>query len=78
MMDYTIFFKDSYDNGDLSNSLSYDMFLSAFDNCNRTKEIFDRVKSIEKYWFIFPQYKGIETLSNPEIGLQKSKHKTGQ
>lgn len=39
MMDYTIFFKDSYDNGDLTNFPKYDIFLSAFDNCNRTKEI---------------------------------------
>jgi hypothetical protein len=72
MMDYTIFFKDSYDNGDLSNSLSYDIFLSAFDNCNRTKEIFDKVKSIQKYWFILPQYKGIETLPEENVYFNKS------
>lgn len=58
-MDYTIFYKDSYTNGDLTNSSEYDIFLSAFDNCNRTKEIFERVKSSQKQWFIFPQYKGI-------------------
>lgn len=40
-MDYTIFYKDSYTNGDLTNSPEYDIFLSAFDNCNRTKEVFE-------------------------------------
>lgn len=61
-MDYTIFYKDSYENGDLTNSPDYDIFLSAFDNCNRTKEIFNKVKSAQKKWFIFPQYKGISSL----------------
>lgn len=59
-MDYTIFYKDSYDNGDLTDSPNYDVFLSAFDNCNRTNEVFSRVKSAQKKWFIFPQYRGIK------------------
>lgn len=66
-MDYTIFYKDSYINGDLIDFPRYDIFLSAFDNCNRTKEIFNRVKSIQKRWFIFPQYKGIK---NEELPIE--------
>lgn len=61
-MDYTIFYKNSYDNGDLSNSPQYDIYFSAFDNCNRTKNIFQDAKALEKKWFIFPQYKGIDEL----------------
>jgi hypothetical protein len=68
-MDYTIFYKDSYDNGDLSNSPDYDMFLSAFDNCNRTKEIFNRVKSTQKRWLLFPQYKGIKKEELPVVNV---------
>lgn len=55
-MDYTIFYKEFYDYGDLRKSPNYDLFWSAFDNCNRTKEIFNKVKSTQKKWFIFPQY----------------------
>jgi hypothetical protein len=61
-MDYTIFYKNSYDNGDLSNSPQYDIYFSAFDNCNRTKNIFQDAKALEKKWFIFPQYNGIDEL----------------
>lgn len=64
-MDYTIFYKDSYDDGDLTTSPDYDMFLSAFDNCNRTKEIFNKVKATQKKWFIFPQYRGIKATELP-------------
>jgi len=56
-MDYTIFYKEYFDNGDISNTPDYDLFLSSFDNCNRTLELFKRVKSTQKKWFIFPQYK---------------------
>jgi hypothetical protein len=77
MMDYTIFYKDSYDNGDLNNSPEYDIFLSAFDNCNRTKEIFNKVKSTLKKWFIFPQYKGIAELPTENAYINQSLAESG-
>lgn len=77
MMDYTIFYKDSYDNGDLKDSPDYDIFLSAFDNCNRTKEIFNKVKSTQKKWFIFPQYKGITELPTENAYSNQSLAESG-
>lgn len=76
-MDYTIFYKDSYDNGDLTNSPAYDIFLSAFDNCNRTKEIFNKVKSTQKKWFIFPQYRGIDDLPTENVYNNQSLAESG-
>ncbi|MDR3047480.1 MAG: hypothetical protein LBU51_07720 [Bacteroidales bacterium] len=66
-MDYTIFYKDFYDSGDLDNTPKYDIFLSAFDNCNRTKEIFNKVNSTQKRWFLLPQYKKIEEFPTENI-----------
>ncbi len=76
-MDYTIFYKESYDNGDLTDSPDYDIFLSAFDNCNRTKEIFNKVKSTQKRWFIFPQYRRIDDLPTENVYSNQSLAESG-
>lgn len=55
-MDYTIFYKTYYDNGNLSEMPMYDIFLSAYDNCDRTKNTFENIKANVKKWFIFPHY----------------------
>ncbi|HEX8378779.1 MAG TPA: hypothetical protein VF602_13260 [Pedobacter sp.] len=55
-MDYTIFYKTSYQNGDIDCSGGYDLFFSGYDNCERTKIIFDKVQSKKKYWINFPHY----------------------
>ena len=37
--------------------LNYDIFLSAYDGCDRTKKMYDRVNANRlKQWLIFPQY----------------------
>ncbi|MDY0903894.1 hypothetical protein [Pedobacter sp. CFBP9032] len=56
-MDYTIFYKTSYDNGKLDCKENYDLFFSAFDDCERTKVIYDAINSTKKFWIDFPHYK---------------------
>lgn len=56
-MDYTIFYKTSYDNGNIDCGEGYDLFISAYDGCERTTTIFDKIKSDKKIWIDFPHYK---------------------
>lgn len=55
-MDYTIFYKSSYDYGKISMDLAYDLFFSSYDSSERTKVIFEKVNSKEKIWIKFPHY----------------------
>lgn len=56
-MDYTIFYKTSFENGDIGPTDHYDLFFSAYDACERTQVIYDRVTAKTKYWIDFPHYK---------------------
>lgn len=56
-MDYTIFYKNSYYDGEVDCGSGYDYFFSGYDDCIRTKTIFDKVTSIQKIWIDFPHYK---------------------
>jgi hypothetical protein len=58
-MDYTIFYKSSYENGNVDFGLGYTYFFSAFDDCARTKVIFDKVIAENKIWIDFPHYKHV-------------------
>ncbi len=53
MMNYSYYLIDEIT--DVS-SLQYDIFISAYDGCDRTKEIYKKVKAINKYWLVIPQY----------------------
>lgn len=55
-MDYTIFYKESFDNGNFECGQEYDFFFSGYDNCDRTKLIFDKVNSKQSIWIKFPHY----------------------
>ncbi len=55
-MDYTIFYKSSYENGEIDNKDVYDYFFSAYDNCERTKLIFEKIHSNYRLWIDFPHY----------------------
>lgn len=55
-MDYTIFYKESFENGDLDCHDVYDYFFSAYDACERTITIFNNINSSEKTWIDFPHY----------------------
>jgi len=60
MTDFTIFYKTSYENGDVDLLEEYDFFFSAYDDCERTKVIYDKVKAKKKIWIDFPHYKNGE------------------
>lgn len=55
-MDYTIFYKEHYENGNIPSDQRYDYFFSAYDDCERTLIIFDRVLASNKIWIDFPHY----------------------
>jgi len=55
-MNYTIFYKENYENGDVDCGGGYDLFFSGYDDCVRTKTLFDNVISKKKIWIDFPHY----------------------
>lgn len=63
-MDYTIFYKTNYENGDVDCGEGYDFFFSAYDACERTITIFEKIKSNKKIWIDFPHYKNEFTGTN--------------
>ena len=71
MIDFTIFYKTSYENGDVESLDEFDFFFSAYDDCERTKIIFNKVKAKKKIWIDFPHYKN-GTLTIPDLYVCKS------
>jgi hypothetical protein len=63
-MDYTIFYKTSYENGNVDCGEGYDFFFSAYDACERTTKIFEKINSKSKIWIDFPHYKNDFTNDN--------------
>lgn len=63
-MDYTIFYKSSYENGNIVCTEEYDFFFSAYDGCNRTLSVFDKIDAKQKKWIDFPHYNNTVTGSN--------------
>lgn len=55
-MDYSYFYKRSFNINEVTPEVNYDLFLSAFDDCDRTKNIYNWVTATEKKWLLFPQY----------------------
>ena len=55
-MDYTIFYKNSFNDGNVICRDIYDFFFSGYDDCERTKTIFDKINSNFKLWINFPHY----------------------
>lgn len=57
MVDYTINYKSKYESVDLfSESGEYDIFMSAYNDSERVKIVFNKVKAKECHWLIFPEY----------------------
>jgi hypothetical protein len=48
-MDFSFFYKTSYVDGGISNE-RYDLFFSAYDDCERTNHIYNKI------WILFPHY----------------------
>lgn len=55
-MDFTKFYKHSYSPEEEFECPEYDLFLSAYDDCDRTRIPYDKVKAKRKIWMLFPQY----------------------
>jgi len=56
-IDYSIFYKKKFDTvNELKNSKHYNLFISAYNDSNRVKSIFDEINSTEKHWLLFPEY----------------------
>lgn len=56
-MDFTKFYKHSFDPKEEGfNYPEYDLFISAYDECDRTRIPYDRVPAKQKIWILFPQY----------------------
>jgi hypothetical protein len=56
MNDFSIFYKNKFSDGDIPSSYEYDYFFSAYDDCERTKLLFEKICSKNKLWIIFPHY----------------------
>ena len=52
-MDFSYFYMEEVKD---VKQLHYDVYISAFDGCERTSLIFDKIDSVEKKWIVFPQY----------------------
>lgn len=58
MIDYSIYHRKRYRTVDsLSDSCSWDYFVSAFTSAERVQKLFANVKANKKDWLIFPEYK---------------------
>lgn len=68
MMDYSYYFIEEVE--DVA-SLQYDIFISVYDECDRTKETFNKVCSRKKYWLVIPQYNQSEG-ERPDTYLSSS------
>lgn len=53
MMNYSYYFIEEIK--DVS-ALQYDVFISVYDGCERTKYVFNKVKASNKHWLVIPQY----------------------
>jgi len=58
-VDFTIFYKYSYDNGKIDCGTGYDFFISAYDGCERTTKVFDLITAAKKIWIDFPHYHNV-------------------
>ncbi len=69
-MDFTKFYKTFFDPAHEFNCPEYDLFLSAYDECDRTLIPYNQVRAKEKIWFLFPQYRYIG--STPTVDVYSS------
>ena len=53
MMNYSYYYIEEIQN---VASLQYDIFISVYDGCVRTKDTFNKVRAGKKYWLVIPQY----------------------
>lgn len=56
MIDFSLFYIDEVEN---ISSLKYDLFISVYDGCERTKNTFNKIDAQDKLWLLVPQYHNI-------------------
>ncbi|OSZ82923.1 hypothetical protein CAP35_06585 [Chitinophagaceae bacterium IBVUCB1] len=54
-MNFSFFYKESFPEGNIVLP-QYDYFISAFDACERTSKIYEKIDSKFKIWLVFPHY----------------------
>lgn len=80
MIDYTIFYKTKYKPGDeWQEDTRWDLLISAYNDSERVREIFEKANADEKHWLILHDYAYEET-EYPQSGkvfAPKDKHEAG-
>jgi hypothetical protein len=57
-IDYSIFYKKKFSTADqLKADSNYDIFISAYNDSKRVKEVFNEVNAANKHWILFPEYR---------------------
>lgn len=69
MIDYTIYYRQALNIDALSAIASYDVFVSAFNDSERVRSVFDNVSATRKIWLVHPEYR----YSNAELPDQGEK-----
>lgn len=64
MIDFSYFYKDKYTFDEIPTTEVYDLLLSAYDGCDRTKKIFDKITANEKKWIVYPHYDIKDSISD--------------
>ncbi|KFC23654.1 hypothetical protein [Epilithonimonas lactis] len=64
MIDFSYFYKEKYSFDEIPTTNKYDLLLSAYDGCDRTKKIFDKILAENKKWIIYPHYDISDDVSN--------------
>lgn len=72
-MDFTKFYKCSFDPEAEFECPEYDLFISAYDECERTRIPYNKIKARKKLWMLFPQYR--YKSSNPQEEFYYSQNK---
>jgi hypothetical protein len=55
-IDYSIFYKRKIESLELMKNIHYDLFISAYNDSHRVKEVFKCIQSNEKHWLVLPEY----------------------
>lgn len=57
IIDYDIFYRELLPTANSPiNSTPFDIFISAFNDSDRVKEVFEKINSNQKYWLVHPEY----------------------
>jgi len=56
-MDYSIFYKEDYSINEIKTLGPFNIFISSFDDCERTINVAKEIIADNKIWLIFPHYK---------------------